>query len=186
MTPCPRPLDPIDAEAVAAGAEPLSAPDSVAHAASCASCGAAVERARLLSEDLDGLPPAPFPVTDLAERVVRLRAFSPRERRTYALWRVPVLLAGGLAAAGITLLFVPALTAADEKGLAGAALVPFLGFFRSLARWAADLAKVAPSGLEALAQAFSQERAVGLAALLLLLPSVFGLTRVFSRARSRR
>ena len=186
MTPCPRPLDPIDAEAVAAGAEPLFAPDSAAHAASCASCGTSVARARLLSEDLDGLSPTPFPVPDLTERVVRLRAFSPRERRTYALWRAPVLLAGGLAAGGLALLLVPALTAADEKGLAGAALVPLLGFFRSLARWAPDLAKVAPSGLEALAQAFSQERAFGLAALLLLLPSAFGLTRVFSRARSRR
>lgn len=186
MTPCPRPLDPIDAEAVAAGAEPLFAPDSAAHAASCASCGAAVARARRLSEDLDGLSQTPFPVPDLAERVVRLRAFSPRERRTYALWRVPVLLAGGLAAGGLTLISVPALTAADQAGLAGAALVPILGFFRSLARWAPDLAKVGPSGLESLAQAFSQERALGLTALLLLLPSAFGLTRVFSRARSRR
>lgn len=186
MSPCPRPLDPIDAEAVAAGAEPLFVPDSAAHAASCPDCGAAVERARLLSEDLDGLASAPFPVPDLAERVVRLRTFSARERRTYALWRAPVLLTGGLAAGGLALLLVPALTAADQAGLAGAALAPLLGFFRSAARWAPDLAKVAPSGLEALSQAFSQERALGLAALILLLPSAFGLTRVFARARSRR
>ncbi|MDQ5859109.1 MAG: hypothetical protein M3542_12650 [Acidobacteriota bacterium] len=186
MSPCPRPLDPIDAEAVAAGAEPLFAPDSAAHAVSCASCGAAVARAHLLAEDLDGLSPVSFPVSDLAERVVRLRAFSPRERRTYALWRAPVLLVSGLAASGLALLLVAALTAADEKGLAVAALVPLLGFFRSVARWAPDLAKVAPSGLEALAQAFSQDRALGIAALLLLLPSAYGFTKVFSRARSRR
>ncbi|MDQ5870826.1 MAG: hypothetical protein M3547_01285 [Acidobacteriota bacterium] len=143
-------------------------------------------RAHLLAEDLDGLSPVSFPVSDLAERVVRLRAFSPRERRTYALWRAPVLLVSGLAASGLALLLVAALTAADEKGLAVAALVPLLGFFRSVARWAPDLAKVAPSGLEALAQAFSQDRALGIAALLLLLPSAYGFTKVFSRARSRR
>ena len=187
MSPCPRPLDPIDAEAVAAGALPLFAPDSAAHAVSCPSCGAAVARARLFSDDLDGLSSLPLsPVPDLADRVVRLRAFSPRERRTYALWRAPVLLAGGLAAGGLALLLVPAFSAGDPEGLAGAALVPLLGFFRSAARWAPDLARVAPSGFEALAQAFSQERALGAAALLLLLPSAFGLTRVFARARGRR
>lgn len=187
MSSCPRPLDPIDAEAVAAGAEPLFAPDSAAHAVSCPSCGAAVAEARLFSEDLDGLSAVPLPpIPDLADRVVRLRAFSARERRTYALWRSPVLIAGGLAVGGLALLLVPALTAADQAGLAGAALAPLLGFFRSAARWAPDFARVAPSGLEALAQAFSQERALGIGALLLLLPSAFGLTRVFARARSRR
>jgi hypothetical protein len=186
MSPSPRPLDPIDAEAIAAGADPLFAPDSAAHAASCAACGAAVERARLLSEDLDGLAGVPFPVPDLAPRVVRLRAFSPRERRTYALWRAPVLLSGSLAVGGLALLSLPALTAADQAGLGGAALAPLVGFFRSLARWAPDLVRAAPPALEALSEAFSAERAVGLAALLLLLPSAFGLTRVFSRARSRR
>lgn len=186
MSPCPRPLDPIDAEAIAAGAVPLFAPDSAAHAASCAACGAAVLRARLLSEDLDGLAAVSFPVPDLSGRVVRLRAFSPRERRTYALWRTPVLLTGALAVGGLTLLSVPALTAADQAGLGGAALVPLVGFFRSLARWAPDLVRSAPTGLQALSEAFTAERAVGVAALLLLLPSAFGLTRVFSRARSRR
>lgn len=186
MSPCPRPLDPIDAEAVAAGAEPLFAPDSAAHAASCASCGAVVARARLLSEDLDGLSRTPLPVPDLAGRVVRLRAFSARERRTYALWRTPILLTGGLLVGGLALISVPALTAAEQAGLGSAALVPLVGFFRSLSRWAPELANVAPSAFEALAQAFSQERALGFAALLLLLPSAFGLTRVFARARSRR
>lgn len=185
MSPCPRPLDPIDAEAVAASAEPLFAPDSAAHAASCAPCGAAVDRARLLSEDLDGISAPPLSVPDLAPRVLRLRAFSARERRTYALWRAPILLAGALTVGGLALLAVP-VGAAGQAGLGGAALVPLLGFFRSLARWAPDLARVAPSGLEGLAQAFSQERALGIAALLLLLPSAFGLTKVFSRARSRR
>lgn len=186
MSPCPRPLDPIDAEAIAAGAEPLFAPDSAVHAASCAACGAAVERARLLSERLDELATDPFPVPDLAPRVVRLRAFSPRERRTYALWKAPVLLSAGLAVGGLTLLSLPALTAGEQAGLGGAALAPLVAFFRSLARWAPDLLQAAPSGLEGLAEAFSRERVLGLAALLLLLPSAFGLTRVFSRARSRR
>ncbi|HEV8611292.1 MAG TPA: hypothetical protein VGS98_14650 [Thermoanaerobaculia bacterium] len=185
MNLCPRPLDPIDAEAVASGAEPPFAADAAVHAAACASCGAAVERASGLLRALEGLSQEALPVPDLAGRVTRLRTFSRRERRTYALWRAPVLLSGGLAAAGLALLVAPALTAGEQAGLGAAALAPLLAFVRSLGRWAFDLARVTPPALDALAEALREERSLGLVTLLLLAPTAFGLTRVFARARSR-
>jgi hypothetical protein len=183
---CLRPLDPIDAEAVASGAEPLFAPDAAEHAALCAICGTAVERARALDEALTGLAAALPPVSDLAEPVTRLRAFSRRERRTYALWKAPVLLSGGIAVAGLALLLAPSLTSVEQTGLGTAALVPLLALLRSLARWAPDLARVAPSSLEALSDALRQERTLGLVSLLSLAPAGFGLMQIFARVRSRR
>jgi hypothetical protein len=186
VNPCRRPLDPIDAEAIASGAEPLVAPDAASHAASCAACGASVERARALASALEGLALTGSPAPDLAERVSRLRSFSSRERRTYALWRAPVLLFVALAVGGLALLVGPALSAGEQAGLSAALLAPVLAFLRSLPRWGSDLARFAPSALDALADALARERSLGLASLLLFLPSAFGLTRVFARARSRR
>jgi hypothetical protein len=183
---CLRPLDPIDAEAVASGAEPSFAPDAAEHAALCAVCGTAVEQARALNQALAGLAAALPPVSDLAEPVTRLRAFSRRERRTYALWKAPVLLSGAVAVAGLALLVAPSLTSAEQTGLGTAALVPIVALLRSLARWAPDLARVAPSSLEALSDALRQERTFGLVSLLLLAPTGFGLVRIFARVRSRR
>ena len=186
MSLCPRPLDPIDVEAVASGAEPPVAPDAAGHAGACAVCGAAVEQARSLALLLEGLSREVLPVADLAPRVDRLRAFSARERRTYALWQAPILLSATTAAAGLVLLLAPNLTAGDQAGLETAALVPILALVRSLARWAPTLVRVAPSGLEALSDALRQERFVGLVSLLLLVPAAFGLRRAFARARGRR
>ena len=186
MSDCLRPLDPIDAEALAAGADPLFAPDAAAHAAACAACGAAVERAALLTRDLEGLSQEDSPVPDLASRAIRLRGFSRRERRTYALWRAPVLLAGGLAAGGFALVLAPSMSGSDQVGLGAALLVPTLAFFRSAARWIPELLRVAPTGLEALSEAFRAERGLGLTALLLLMPAAAGFRWVLSRERSRR
>jgi len=186
VNPCARPLDPIDAEALASGAEPVLAPDAAAHAASCPACGASVERAKALTRALEGLAQADSPLPDLAGRVSRLRAFSARERRTYALWQWPVLLALALAVGGLGLLVGPSLSGGEQAGLSAAALAPVLGFLRSLPRWGSDLLRLAPSALEALADALARERSLGFASLLLLIPSAFGLTRVFARARSRR
>jgi predicted anti-sigma-YlaC factor YlaD len=183
---CDRPLDPIDAEALASGAEPVYAEDAAEHAASCAACGASLERARRLTAALEGLSRALPPPPDLADRVTRLRSFSSRERRTYALWRAPILLSAGLSVAGLALLVGPSVSAGDQAGLGAAALAPVLAFVRSLGRWAVDLARVAPAGLDALSEALARDRSVGLASLVLLLPSAFGLTRVFARVRSRR
>lgn len=183
---CPRPLDPIDAEALASGVEPPSSPDVVAHVASCPACGSVVERARALTRALEGLARADSPLPDLAGRVSRLRAFSARERRTYAVWQWPVLLTVALAVGGIALLVGPSLSTGEQAGLSAAALAPVLAFLRSLPGWGSELARLAPSALEALADALAQERSIGVASLVLLIPSVFGLTRVFARARSRR
>ena len=186
MTPCLRPLDPIDVEAVASGTEPPVAPDAAGHAAACASCGAAVEMARGLAQALERLSREVPAVPDLTPRIIRLRTFSVRERRTYALWRAPILLSAATAAGGLGLLLAPNLTAGDQAGLGTAALVSIVAFVRSLARWAPALVRSAPSGLEALSDVLHQERLVGLVSLLLLVPAGLGLRRAFARARGRR
>lgn len=186
MKPCPRPLDPIDAEALASGVVPAFSPDAAAHAASCPTCSSVVERARALTRALEGLARADSPLPDLADRVSRLRAFSGRERRTYALWQWPVLLTVALAVGGIALLVGPSLSTGEQAGLSAAALAPILAFLRSLPGWGSELVRIAPAALEALADTLAGERPIGVASLLLLIPSVFGLTRVFARARSRR
>jgi predicted anti-sigma-YlaC factor YlaD len=183
---CLRPLDPIDAEALASGAEPLFAPDAARHAAACAACRDAVERAARLTRELEGLSQEDSAFPDVAPRVIRLREFSGLERRTYALWRTPVLVAAGLAAGGFALVLAPSLSGSDQAGLGAALLVPALAFFRSVARWIPELVRVAPTGLEALSEAFHTQRGLGLAALLLLFPAGAGLRWVLARERSRR
>ena len=189
MTPCPRPLDPIDAEAVAAGAEPVYAPDAASHAASCAACGERVKAAEALPLALDGLSGALEPAVELeglADRVTRLRAFSSRERRTYALWRTPVLLDLALGAGGVALLALPALTASEQVSVGAAALAPALALARSAAGWAIDALRVAPAGLEALSEGLRGQSSLGLVALALLIPAGFGLRRVLARVPGRR
>ena len=189
MTPCPRPLDPIDAEAVAAGDEPILAPDAAAHAASCASCAERVRAAEALPLALDGLSEALEPVpglTGLADRVTRLRAFSSRERRTYALWRAPILLDLALGVGGFELLALPALTASEQVSVGAAALAPALALARSAAGWAIETLRVAPSGLEALSDGLRGQSGLGLAALALLVPAGLGLRRVLARVPGRR
>jgi hypothetical protein len=182
VRPCPRPLDPIDAEAVAAGAEPLIAPDAAAHARECPGCQGLIVAARSLSEALEGVSGASEPIVGLAERVTRLRAFSRRERRTYALWNAPVLLNIGTALTGFALLALPALTASEQVSLGAAAATPFLALARSAIRWSADLLRLAPNALDALSQGLRQDSSIGLVALLLLPPLSFGLSRVLARA----
>ena len=186
MTPCPRPLDPIDAEAVAAGAEPVVAADAAAHAAECPSCGRLVASGIALSEALEALSGAGEPISGLSERVTRLRAFSKRERRTYALWRAPLSLEAILIAGGFALLALPALSATDQVSIGAAALAPLLALARSTALWAIESLRVAPAGLEALSEGLRRNAALGLAALLLLVPAGLGLSRVLSRVPGRK
>jgi hypothetical protein len=186
VTQCQRPLDPIDAEAVAAGAEPVFAEDAALHGAGCRACGARIEAARGLQQALDGLSGPCQPVSGLVERVTRLRAFSLRERRTYALWNAPVLTMAGLAGCGVALLALPGLTAAEQISLGAAASAPLLGLARSAARWAADLIALAPSGFEALSRGMRQEATLGVAALVLLVPLGLALSRVLARVPGRK
>lgn len=186
MTECLRPLDPIDADALAAGAEPVFAADAAAHAAGCGACGARIEAARGLLTALDGLVPPVEGLQGLAERVTRLRAFSTPERRTYALWNAPVLLTAGLAGAGTALLTLPALTAGEQVSLGIAASAPLFALVRSAGRLATDLFALAPKGLDALSQGMRGEGTLGLVALALLVPVGLALSRVLVRAPGRR
>jgi hypothetical protein len=188
VKPCSRPLDPIDAEAVAAGAEPVFAADAAAHARVCASCQTRIVAARALAEALEAACGSAEPIAGLAERVTRLRAFSGQERRTYALWNAPVLLTGGLFLAGLGLLVYPyaSLTASEQVSLGALALAPLTALARAVSLWASDLIRVAPASLQALSDGMRQESAVGLAALALLAPLSLGLNRILSRAPGRR
>jgi hypothetical protein len=186
VRPCPRPLDPIDAEAVAAGADPVFAADAATHARECPSCQGLIGAARSLSEALGGVSEPPESLAGLADRVNRLRTFSRRERRTYALWNGPILLTLGLGVAGVALLALPVLTASDQVSAGAAALTPLFALVRSLSRWAADLGRLAPSGLQALSDGMRQESGLGAAALALLVPLTLGLNRVLARVPGRK
>ena len=186
MRPCPRPLDPLDAEAIASGAEPVFASDGAVHARECLPCQAAIDDARRLSGALELAPRGVEAPAGLWERVNRLRAFSPRERRTYALWQPPVLLTGGLVVSGLGLLAVPVLRTADQVSLWAAASLPLAALVRAGGRWAQDLLRIAPNALTALSDGLQQDRLLGVAALALLLPLSFGLRRVLARASARR
>lgn len=186
MRPCPRPLDPIDAEAVAAGADPVFAADAATHARECPPCQGLIGAARSLSEALGGVSEPPDGLAGLAARVNRLRTFSRQERRTYALWNGPLLLTLGLGAAGVALLSLPALNASDQVSAGAAALAPLLALARSMSRWAADLARLAPSGLQALSDGLRQESGLGAAAVALLVPLALGLNRVLARVPGRK
>lgn len=186
MTECQRPLDPIDAEALACGADPVFAADAALHARGCEACASSVEAARGFLAALEGLSDAPEAVARLADRVTRLRAFSSRERRTYALWNTPVLLTAGLAGAGLGLLSIPVLTAAEQISLGAAAAAPVLALARGSSRLLLDLAALAPAGLEALSEGLRQDGTMGVAALVLLVPIGLGLFRVLARVPHRR
>jgi hypothetical protein len=181
---CVRPLDPLDAEAVASGAEPVIAPDAALHAASCEACGAAVAGAGQLLTALERLPlPAP---AGLVDRVLRLRPFSRSEKRRVRLWAPPALLSGLLFTGGLFSATLPGVTAGDRAGVGLAAAIPLASFLRSGLRWLSEMAAAAPRGLEALATALGGQTGIGLAALLLLLPAALGFRRVLARAASRR
>jgi hypothetical protein len=179
-------LDPLDAEAVASGADPVFASDAAEHAGTCAECGVAVEQARAIAAELESLTAltvVPEPSADLASRVVRLRGFSRRERLALSLWGAPSAFAAGLFGLGVALLGLPGLSGREQLGLTAAALLPALGVLRSVGHWLADLSRIAPAGLTSLSFALRQEQTLGLAAALLFVPLVFGLKRVLARAR---
>jgi hypothetical protein len=193
---CARPLDSLDAEALACGAPPVHAADAADHARACSSCSAMVSAASALARELDnlggleGLPaegpsPAPAPLPDLADRVLRLRPFSRRERRDFALWRGPSLLAAVLFFSGLVVLALPGISARAQAGLAAAALAPAAALLRAAARWLLDLGAAFPAGLEALGQFMRREQAIGLACLLLLAPVGWISRRAFARVSRR-
>jgi hypothetical protein len=190
---CARPLDPLDAEAIASGGEPIYALDAMEHARVCPSCGQAVSDAARLSREIDSLgkpghiesPARLDGLPDLAGGVVRLRPFSPRERRDFALWRGPCVLSVLLFFSGLLLLALPGISAGEQAGLAAAALAPLLALLRAGIRSFAEIASAWPAGLEALGQAMRRQQSLGLACLVLLAPMLFGVRRVLARERRR-
>ncbi|HYT33125.1 MAG TPA: hypothetical protein VEO37_11055, partial [Thermoanaerobaculia bacterium] len=95
MNRCSNPIDPIDAEALAAGAEPVFAPDAGVHVRDCLACQERVESAGQFALSLEEPVPDRGAGSDLVERVLRLRAFSRREKRDFTLWRGAAALAVG-------------------------------------------------------------------------------------------
>lgn len=191
---CPTPLDPIDSEALASGDEPVfrSSAEASAHVAACPSCAAGVERARALLASLLTAPTASAGLVtpsaglpDLADRVIRIRPFSRRERRSVRLWGPPAAFGVVLFGTGVGLLAAPGLAARDQAGIAFALLAPVAGLARALVRAAADAVASAPAGWQALADAARGQATLGLASLLLLGPAGFALRRVLARARAR-
>jgi hypothetical protein len=183
VKPCPNKLDPLDVEALASGAAPLRHPDAAAHAKACPDCAALVQEARRVEEDLAALAPVPEPPLDLARRVLRLRPFSRRERLSLRIWAPPAALSAAVFCAGLTMLAAPGLSGREQVGLGASALLPLVGVLRALSRWAGEVARFAPAGLESLSAALRQEQALGIAAAALFVPAAFGLRRVLVRAR---
>jgi hypothetical protein len=184
-------LDSLDVEALASGA-PVE-PAAREHARACSPCSQRVAAAAAFAGELDSLGgfPAPDPpaglgdVPDLAARVLRLRPFSRRERRDFALWKGPCLLTAALFVSGLIALALPGLSARDQAGLSAAALAPHAALVRAWARWMTEVAAASPAALQALGQALRGEQTVGFACLLLLAPVVWGLRRAFARERRR-
>ncbi|MDQ2869819.1 MAG: hypothetical protein M3S32_03680 [Acidobacteriota bacterium] len=190
MNDCVRPLDPLDTEALAAGEEGILAGDASAHASVCGPCATAVEEARTLLRRLEAVSGSgevapPSGATDLADRVVRIRPFSARERRSLRLWAPPA--GGGLLVftAGFALLAAPGLTAGDQAALGLSALAPLAGLARATFRSLSDALSTAPAAWEALSSAARLEAPLGALALLLLAPAAFGFRRVLARAARR-
>jgi len=186
-------LDPLDAEAIASGAEPVYARDASDHTRVCLSCGRAVSEAAVLSRQIDSLgklrdgelPAIRDGVPDLAGSVLRLRPFSRRERRDLALWKGPCLFTALLFFSGFLVLTLPGISASEQASLAAAALAPLLALLRAGSRSLAELASAWPAGLEALGQAMRREQTLGLVCLFLLAPVLFGLRRALARERRR-
>ena len=172
---CARKIDPLDAEAVASGTEPLLVADAAAHAAACPECGALVAEAGRILSELSALAVQVEPPAGFSSRILRLRPFSRRERLTVSLWAGPAAFSAGLFFGGLAMLGLP--------GVGAAALLPAAGVLRSFGRWLDELRHVAPAGLESLSEALRHEQTLGLAAALLFVPLAFGLKRVLARAR---
>jgi hypothetical protein len=184
LSDCSRPLEPLDIEALADGDAPPVRADAAAHASQCDPCGELVRSAGRLEELFRDVASQQIAPPDLADRVLRVRPFSRAERWSLQVWRAPLLLLAGLVASGVSL--VAGIAGPREQvGFAAATVAAMAGLARAAARWFFDLSRSAPAGLEALSQLLAPTTA-GWAALLLLLPAGYALTRVFSRAFARK
>ena len=183
MSVCRRPIDPMDAQALAAGADPVFDSGAGDHWRICSECGDQVAQAGRLVQSLDEIPGGVV-AEDLAARVIRVRAFSRRELRDLSLWRAPAGLCAGVFVAGLVTLTLPALTLHEQAGLGGMAVVgPLWTLMRAAPKLLSDLLAASPSGLQALSEVLRQQGSLGLGALALLLPASLGLSRALARSR---
>ena len=185
MNDCQRPLDENEVEALASGS-PAGRSDAAAHAAVCPRCGAAVHAARALDALLEGSEPAEaVEPAALADRVLRVRPFSRRERTSFAVWGAPLLLLSALTVSGLALVAGGVPAAGEGAGLGAAGVTAAAALARAGARWTADFVATAPAGLAGLSEIL-RGTAAGWSALLLLVPAAFGLRRALARAAARR
>ncbi|HEY6931358.1 MAG TPA: hypothetical protein VJA66_16930 [Thermoanaerobaculia bacterium] len=162
----------------------FSRSDAAEHAQSCPSCRTLVEEASRLSGEIEALA-VPVPPPDIAERVIRLRPFSRRERRSFRIWGGPIFLSGGVFLAGLVILALPGLRAREQASLSLAAALPALALLRALARSVLETLRLLPAGLEAVSGSLAGRTPLGFVCLLLLAPVAFGLRRVLARASRR-
>src|SRR5260370_1485383 len=117
-----------------AGAEPVLAREAGIQVGGCLACQERVESAGQFALSLEEPMPDEGPGSDLVERILRLRAFSRREKRDFILWRGAAALAVGVFFAGLLLATLPILTGREQADLGLPAAPPLLAPFRSLAR----------------------------------------------------
>ena len=184
MSRCDRPLDPIDVQAVALGAEPVTRQDAFEHVRTCADCALLVEEASGLSARIEAIA-APEVPADLSARISRLRAFSARERHDFSIWRPSGLLCGGVLASGLLLLALPGLQAQEQVSLSLSAALPAVALLRALARCAMETLRATPAGLEALSGVLGSRDLLGPLCLALVAPLALALRRVLARAPRR-
>jgi hypothetical protein len=190
---CDRPIDPLDAEALAAGEAPTVLASASEHVRLCSGCADQVARASALLRSLDELGavvlaeplPGALEGPSLADSVLRIRPFSRRERRDFGLWRTPLILIAALLFSGLLIIALPGVTAREQAGLAAAALAPAAALLRAAVRSAVEMVSAFPSALEALGLVLRREVALGLACLLLLAPALWGFRRALARERGR-
>jgi hypothetical protein len=182
---CDRPLDPIDVQAVALGAEPVARPDAAEHVRTCPDCAQLVEEASNLSVRIEAIAEPEVPA-GLSERILRLRAFSAREKRDLSIWRPSGLLFGGVLASGLLLLALPGLQAEEQVSLSLSAALPAVALVRALVGSAMETLRATPAGLEALSGVLGSSRSLwGPLCLALVAPLALALRRVLARAPRR-
>jgi hypothetical protein len=177
---CTRPLDALDLEALASGEDPIVASDARDHSAGCPDCGRRLDAFRALGEWLSDVSIPAVP-DGFASRIERLRAFSGRERRSWRIWRGPVLASAGLMAGSAVLLSLPAFSAGEQAGLAGA----FALEWKSLLLWPATLVRSLPATVGALSDLLLRDRGFAAVSILLMLPAGFGVSRLWARRAIR-
>jgi hypothetical protein len=182
---CNRPLDPLDLEAIASGENPLVASDAAEHLEICGECARRLESFREIGHWLDALA-QPDLEADLAGCVERLRTFSRAERRDFRIWAGPAALFTGLVAASGMLLSMPILTSSEQVGILSA-LPRAIGLeWRSLVEWPVRALQALPGCVGAASQLAYSERKLAGAAILLLIPAGFAMTRLWVRRRAFR